>query len=66
MGLKPTACCVGSMGLERVFWSETVRASMVSSTLGAAERPGRRRGGEESSGELGFWVGEFGSSSEYW
>jgi len=41
------------MGLERVLGSATVRASMVSSTLGAAEREGRRRGGE-FSGELGF------------
>lgn len=54
------------MGLERAEADEeTVRASMVSSTLGAPERPGRMRGGE-----LGFWDGESGSSSfwssEYW
>ncbi len=43
------------MGLDWVWWAwATVRASMVSSTVGAADLAGRRRGGEES-GEDWVW-----------
>lgn len=58
MGLKETRCWVGSRGLVfRDFLGSdaTVRASIVSSTLGAADLEGREiRTGEESGEELGF------------
>lgn len=55
VGLKVTVCWVGSRGLVRVR-VDTVRASMVSSTFGAADLEGREIWGGEESGEEGLEV----------